>query len=312
MPYKDPIFGITIISSEELGVELAKSAFRLGIHFFEGELLVDLSEATENEAQEKFIADYEELDSEVKRYLAINLGKIWNSNARRPRENDDDYILGWTPNTVDQYVKFRRMGLDEDRSLENDPHNYLNKIETVANQLQRYGIDRNLVLKALDLDPTESWQTQEMDSACDSLAVTLLEKIVDRKKAESGGETHLVGRGEAIPDSLINEVALLMMASCAWEEMPTPYSLVVLFRAQLDRLGISSQVDFDLDDKTLAAVLLKSAPKTSIRKIALAIDVAPSSVSRWQREQSFQELKNQVAKIRNAEKLIERLAKQRR
>jgi hypothetical protein len=313
MPTKIKIAGTnyTFITPKEIGTELAKTGFQLGIRSYDGIPLGFSDNSPDYEKMEKFLVDVESLDPEIGRYFVIALECMEESNERR-KEFEKGHIVGRTDISIEEYVGFRRKFPNGDRLLELDAHNYLNRIILAAEQLNQFGIDKLLVMRALDHDPKESWQTQEMDSACDELALVLLEKIIERKSVEESGETHAVGRGKAIPDSLVNEVALLMLASCAWDEFGPPFSLAVLLRAQLDRLGISTKLDVDVEPRQLAAVLLKSAPKLSIRKIAKAIGVAPSSVSRWQHEPSFPDLKERVAEITGAEKLVERLIKRRK
>jgi Homeodomain-like domain-containing protein len=129
---------------------------------------------------------------------------------------------------------------------------------------------------------------------------------------ESSGETHLAGRKKAMPDSLINEIALLMVESCGDSGTPPPQTLSILLRAQFNRIADPSFVSKDGRTRDLAILLYASDRTLSTREVARAVGVHHTTVSRWKQETNFQNKIDTSGKISNARRLVDKLIKRTR
>ena len=122
------------------------------------------------------------------------------------------------------------------------------------------------------------------ESAIEELCATLSGNLVQRETRSKQGETHLVVRGESLPDSLIGNYAYRMLRACARSHVPPPTELVDLLQLLLkqDRPPQRSERRFVKRMDTIDYV--REHPGAGVREIAQAVDVAPSTVSRWRKQ----------------------------
>ena len=207
------------------------------------------------------------------------------------------------------YVRWKRLcGCRGDRSLSLDIHKYFTILGAIRDKCKPFGIDEKLLADALDPEYHDS-----LNPACEELAFQLLENIVLRMDLESSGETHLARREKVIPDSIINEIALLMVESCGDNGTPPPNSLSILLRVQLNRLEDLSFIPKDSKAKDLAVLLYACDRTLSTRKVARAVGVDHTTVSRWKQETNFQnKIDTFGRKISNPRRLVDRLLKETR
>jgi len=151
---------------------------------------------------------------------------------------------------------------------------WLFKNENTLNQL---GIEPSMYASALDADP----------QAISEFSLKLLELIIKREDAESSGETHVVGRGKAISNSMINYFINTMLDALSWNDnLYIPRDLIVLIRHQLggdvDNAMAKRQKSKELQSHAyvVGAQLLEQGIKPSIRKVASILNVNASTISR--------------------------------
>ena len=144
--------------------------------------------------------------------------------------------------TVENYVDLRRKHPDEVIQV----HTTSDIEWLFSNQdvLEAFDIPPQLVANTLDAD-------QESIS---ELSLILLEKLIDRKKALKAGETHLLRRGKAISDGLVNYLISMILDSLDWNDHRASHSSVV---NELDCRQVSSD-DFESPAEMQRAINLNT------------------------------------------------------
>ncbi len=159
-------------------------------------------------------------------------------------------------------------------------------------RLQALGIDTKDVVGCLDAD----------EASASRLSLRLIELIVERHARENAGETHLIGRGEAISDSLINYLIAMMLDALDWNDnMTISRDLIVLIKHQLGAEVSSEAKAQEVKHRRSIAIwgaaeLRLQGEASSLRKVASMMRVSPSTVLRWFAETSLDE---EVEKIRS-------------
>jgi hypothetical protein len=118
-----------------------------------------------------------------------------------------------------------------------------------------------------------------------------LEKICERKELEKSGKKHLLSRGMAISDSLIDFLiwgALEASITCG---MPIPRDLFILIRERLGTAA-SNQMQADLHQKRSDAVqaavmLILEDKQPTMRALGRILGVAHTTVADWFRDESL-------------------------
>lgn len=208
-----------------------------------------------------------------------------------------------------KYLEFRKKFPGHDRSLFADSRNHVETLEHVSQELVGHGIDSELISDALEINAFGKipWG---IDRACDKLSLALLENAIKRESLISAGESHLVGRKKAIPESIINETSLLILERCQEDKIPPPTSLIVLLRMQLERLSPLNILKSDDRAFDLAALMLASNEDYTNRKIGQAVGVDQSTIGRWKKDVDFMKRVNEFNQISNIETLIQKLTEQ--
>jgi len=130
-------------------------------------------------------------------------------------------------------------------------------------------------------------------SASEALAYILRIDLRDLKHKERERSAAPVGALNSVPRSLIAEIAMDLLGSCeTWEYPPGPFlnSLIrELLNLDHDRQGMSR----DVERQELAASIVAQVPKVGTRKLAKALHVNASTISRWRRSPEFKKLVEQ-------------------
>lgn len=177
--------------------------------------------------------------------------------------------------TIENYVKMRRENPHEE--IEISITDGLDWLFANSNLLREIGIEPQWVASTLDANP----------GAISKVSLRLLEKIIERKQTESEGETQTVSRGKAIPDSLVNYLAAMMLDALSWNDiLEIPRDLIVLLRHQIIGDGETEQsrqlqshkLEFDIG--MVGGQLLEQGLQPSARMIAKILGVNASTVSR--------------------------------
>jgi hypothetical protein len=198
----------------------------------------------------------------------------------------------WTQNQMDiEEVWMRLERFEEDPSIENyvalrrfapgcDTEIYrlagVDPLLALGEDWREAQLDRWLVCNALVGDD------REMDELC----LQLMERLIERKRLEAKGETHLQSRGKGISDALVNHLIVAMMEVLGAEGLEARPSLVLLVREQFG--GANTEI-YKSHTKRLGrdrAIFLgmqmrRGGEQPTIREIARKMGVQPSTVSRW-------------------------------
>jgi hypothetical protein len=177
--------------------------------------------------------------------------------------------------TIENYVGLRRKHPKE--TIEVAVTGGLDWLFGNERTLEQFGISADLVAGTLDAEP----------HAISELSLQLLELIIERKRVERAGKTHVVSRKLAISDHLVNFLINQMLDALDWNgHLCIPRDLIVLIRHQTG----GGNNDWDKNKTAqegrekaiLAALELAVQGKTpSIRAIAKELGVNASTVMRW-------------------------------
>lgn len=181
--------------------------------------------------------------------------------------------------TIENYVALRRENPDEEIEVAIfgglDP--WIALKDKRRDELKLSGIKSSLLLNVMDAD----------EAAISELSLQLLEKLIERKKLQKNGETHLVGRDAAISDALIDYLIKCMLDAMEWTgSLTIPRDLIVLIRERLGGPSSKYRVDAEIkmhrdSAKLIAARFLAAGKKPTFRLIGKALGVDASTVKRW-------------------------------
>ena len=120
--------------------------------------------------------------------------------------------------------------------------------------------------------------------AIEEFSTTLSGNLVQRETRTRQGETQLVVRGEALPDSLIGNYAYRMLRACARNHVPPPNELADLMQLLLKQDRPPQRSERRYVKRMDALNYVREHPGAGVREIAQAVGVAPSTVSRWKKQ----------------------------
>lgn len=184
--------------------------------------------------------------------------------------------------TLEQYLELRRA--NPGKLIEIATSWSLDWVFPNEKRLKAFGISVEDVVGSLDAD-----------EACASrLSLRLIELIVERRAREKSGETHLIGRGEVISDSLLNYLIAMMLDALDWNDsMIIPRDLIVLVKHQLgaDTSAETRTMDVWQSRKNaihIGAQLKKMGYPVTLGTVAETMKVERSTVMRWFKDGDFQ------------------------
>lgn len=207
--------------------------------------------------------------------------------AKRGYGSDDDgfneFSMAYkkTP-SIENYLKLRRE--NPSAEIEVGVLGGMEQLFYMERELQRYGVEPELVAGTLDADP----------AAISEISLQLMEKIIEARKLSKAGKTHLVRRGLAIPDKLVDWIITCSLDALSWnDDLHIPRDLIVLIR---ERLGGSNpeyaRASHAHEQKGRAATIggqLKARGITpTFKMLGDALGVAPSTVKRWFKPGEFE------------------------
>ena len=177
--------------------------------------------------------------------------------------------------SIENYVRLRRERPEDE--IEIKVHGGIDQLFFMEPELKRYGIDARDVASVLDANP----------DAISSMSLFLLEEMIAARKLKRAGDTHTIRRGRALPTKLIDWLINCALDSLSWnDQLEIPRDLIVLIR---ERLG-GPNSEYEEGSRTherkssaamFAGQLVAMGRKPSIRQLARAMSVAPSTVKRW-------------------------------
>ncbi len=195
--------------------------------------------------------------------------------------------------SADRFSKLKRLEgqFDEDPSIENyvalrrfaprwDMEIYrfagVDPRQALGHDLEQAGLDSLLVCGALG----------GHDRDIDELCLQLMERLIERKRLEADGDTHLQSRGKGISDALVGHLIVAMIEVLQQDDLAPRPSLVLLVRERLGGANTEiykSHTKREGRDRALFLVmqLRRRGAQPTVRKIAEIMGVQPSTVSRW-------------------------------
>lgn len=183
--------------------------------------------------------------------------------------------------SIELYVKLRRESPDAE--IEVAVVGGLDQLMYMETELDRYGFDPIMVAGALDADP----------EAISELSLQIMEKMIQANSLTADGHTHLIGRNLAVPDKLINWLITMMLDALSWnDDLRIPRDLIVLIRERLGGSDTEYERSFQSNTQRrravdIAAGIMAKGGTVTVRLVARAMGVAPSTVLRWFPEGDF-------------------------
>lgn len=177
--------------------------------------------------------------------------------------------------TLENYINLRRNYPNV--PIEVAIHGGIDPLFYMERELAHYGINANDMASVFDAD----------QNAISKIALLVIEKLIDRRRLQKAGNTHLVRRGRTIPDNLIDWVINSCLDSLSWnDDLRIPRDLIILIR---ERLGgpnseyVKGAYTYHLrSNAALAGGQLKAQGiKPTYKILGKIMNVAPSTVMRW-------------------------------
>lgn len=196
--------------------------------------------------------------------------------------------------SLEHYLRLRRA--EPDAEIEISTLNGLDACFAMQEEFERYGIDPLLVVSCLDADP----------DAISQLSLQLIEARIAARKLEDEGETQLARRGLIIPEKLVDWLIMLMLEGMSWnDQLAVHRDLIVLLRDRLGGTNPHYKQAVDAEEKRRSAVWLAASlhargENPTVRMVAGALGVAPSTVVRWFPNDTFKNEYERLAPLFDA------------
>jgi hypothetical protein len=177
--------------------------------------------------------------------------------------------------TIEHYLELRKE--DPNAEIEVSIHGGVDQLFYVEAELARYGISADEFVSVFDAN----------DDAISKFSLFFMEKIVDARRLAKAGETHLVRRGLAVPEKLIDWfITCSLDAMSYYDLLEMNRDLIVLIRERLGGPFPEYEVGSLIREKRQKAAIIAGCikaqgKKPSLRQIASLLKVAPTTVMRW-------------------------------
>jgi hypothetical protein len=184
-----------------------------------------------------------------------------------------------TPFSVDAYLVAKRNGKEADAGI--PCTDWLDQLFAISETLTSNGLSGQVFAGALDLN------AEAIDSAC----LALLEKLAEVRRVGAAGAPAPTRRGLIASEALIKHLAVMLVEILHFEQEPTPETMAVLLRELMGGTNtelIQSNLPENKEPKIFAAQLLAQCPKIGVRSLAKALNLSPSTISRWIKDSDFQ------------------------
>lgn len=192
--------------------------------------------------------------------------------------------------SIENYVRLRRD--DPDAEIEVSVVGGFESMFYMRDELARYGIDPELLGGILDAD----------QDAISEIALRVMEKIVEAQAIADDGETHLIRRGLAIPEKLIDWIICCSLDALSWtDDLTIPRDLIVLVRERLGGSNLHYEKAGEIRQNKqnaalIAGQLMARGINPTFKIIGEALKVAPSTVKRWFEPGEFEQERDFYAK----------------
>jgi len=183
---------------------------------------------------------------------------------------------------METYLALRRA--HPDAEIEISASRGLDTLFRIEPELQKHGFDPSDIAAVLDADP----------EAISKVALQCMEKLIAAKELSAKGETHLIGRGIAVPLALVDWIIMVALDGMSWtEQLEMPRDLMVLIQNRLGGIQGKYYRNSESHERKqnaliIAGQMLARGEKPSIRQLARLLGLEASSVSRWFSEGEFE------------------------
>jgi hypothetical protein len=192
-------------------------------------------------------------------------------------DQDDAVSKAFKANpSLENYLALRRA--NPDAQIEVAVFGGIDSLFAMEEELKAFGIAAHpLMTGVLDAD----------QEAISDLSLILIERIVSARRLAAQGETHLIRRGLAMPDSLIDWLINVMLDAQSWNNtLDLNRDLIVLIRERLGGATQHYQQVAEVYHKRRSAVWIGAQLKArgvdpTLRVLADYLKVAPSTIARW-------------------------------
>lgn len=177
--------------------------------------------------------------------------------------------------SIENYVRLRRE--NPEAEIEVRTVGSFESMFYMREELARYSIDPELLGGILDADP----------DAINEMALRLMEKLIEAQAIAADGETHLIRRGLAIPDKLIDWIICCSLDALSWnDDLMIPRDLIVLVRERLGGSNLHYEKEGEIRQNKqnaglIAGQLMARGINPTFKIVGEALGVAPSTVKRW-------------------------------
>jgi hypothetical protein len=191
--------------------------------------------------------------------------------------------------TLENYLALRRE--NPEGEIEVAIHGGIEQLFYMTDELARYGIEAGEFASVLDAD----------NEAITYFSLFFMEKIVEARNLTKAGETHLVRRGLAVPNKLIDWFITCALDGLSWtDELEINRDLIVLIRERLGGPFPEYEVGSDVHQKKMNAKIIGGSlqaqgVKPTLRLVAKLMGVTPTTVMRWFEKGEFQREVEKIA-----------------
>jgi hypothetical protein len=175
--------------------------------------------------------------------------------------------------SIENYVRLRRLNPEDEIEVTVVEAS----LDAMLPELKKYGIDAPLFAGLFDGDP----------DSISEVSLLLMERLVERKELSKTGGTHLIRRGLAIPDKLVNYLIALMLDGLGWNDwLYIPGDLIVLVRERLGDCVHAYRKEAELYERPTEVIgaiakLWNSGIPPTISLVAKELGYPTSTVMRW-------------------------------
>jgi hypothetical protein len=193
--------------------------------------------------------------------------------------------------SIENYVRLRRG--DPEAEIEVRTVGSFESMFYMREELARHGIDPELLGSILDAD----------QDAISEMALRLMEKIIEARTITADGETHLIRRGLAIPEKLIDWIICCSLDALSWnDDLMIPRDLIVLVRERLGGSNLHYEKERAIRQNKqnaglIAGQLMARGVVPTFKIVGEALGVAPSTVKRWFGPGEFEKARDSWASL---------------
>lgn len=193
--------------------------------------------------------------------------------------------------SIENYVRLRRE--NPEAEIEVSVVGGFESMFYMREELARYDIDPDLLGGILDADQVK----------ISEMALRLMEKIIEAREIAADGETHLIRRGLAIPEKLLDWVICCALDALSWnDDLMIPRDLIVLIRERLGGSNLHYEKEGTIRQNKqnaglMAGQLMARGVVPTFKIIGEALGVAPSTVKRWFGPGEFEKARDSWASL---------------